>query len=77
LPSGDEAKRREELATRLPLSRPIGTTRRERLLYAVINRYLERTAVPARADVWDTQAVEELVNEFDEVQRAADADDQT
>ncbi len=75
LPSGDEATRREELARRLPLSRPIGTTRRERLLYAVINRYLERTAVPARADVWDTQAVEELVDEFEEVQRAADADD--
>lgn len=74
-PHPDEVKRREELARRLPLTRPIGTTRRERLLYAVIEKYLKRTFTLRHADVWDPQVVDELIGEFEDAQREMDTDD--
>ncbi len=52
---------REELGPALP----IGTTKRERLVMAVVDRYLETTEKAARGDAWNVDVISDLLREVE------------
>lgn len=72
-PGGDDDRDQMIVALRerLAFDMPMGATRRERLLYEVIDRYLARSARDQDADVWDEGTVEAILAEFE---RAAEED---
>ncbi|MFL0588274.1 MULTISPECIES: AAA family ATPase [Alphaproteobacteria] len=74
-PDGADDAELEEIRARLKPSLPMGRTRRERLLYEVIDRYLAKTAGERDPDVWDEEAVEQILDEFEaaEVAEAGEA----
>lgn len=55
------------LRSELERQQPMGNTRRERLLYAIIDRRLA-IQKDLGTDTWDAQAVEELLSEFEEAE---------
>lgn len=59
----------------LPDRQPSGETRRERLMYAVIDRFLARPETARSADAWDADAVGALLADLDDAEKEALADD--
>ncbi len=70
-PDGDLDALRE----RLSFTMPMGSSRRERLLYEIIDRYLAKSEDGRAGDVWDEEAVEELLGEFEDAIRREEEDD--
>ncbi|MDR6708313.1 uncharacterized protein (TIGR02646 family) [Novosphingobium sp. 1748] len=54
---------------------PSGNTRRERLMYAVIDRFLARPDTARSVDAWDAEAVDKLLADLEIAEREALADD--
>ncbi len=71
---GAEDAELEEIRARLQPSLPMGGTRRERLLYEIIDRSLARTAGRRDPDVWDEEAVEQILNEFEAAEAGEDGE---
>lgn len=56
----------KDLESELGRPTPIGNSRRERLLVAVVEAYLQRTEKNAKGDAWSKPVVDSLLAEFDE-----------
>lgn len=60
---------KEELGPALP----IGATRRERLVMAVVEAYLKRTENERRKDAWNADLIDDLLQEVEEAERGISA----
>ncbi len=74
-PSSAEIDERVTLQMRLSDRQPSGATRRERLMYAVIDRFLARPDADRSVDGWDEDAVSALLAEIDDAEQEALDDD--
>lgn len=73
-PSDEDEQRMAELRAQVDLYGISGRTRRERLLYAVIDRHLAKAAAKKTVpgDAWDREVVDQLLAEFEEAEAAED-----
>lgn len=73
-PSADDELRMAELREQVDLYGVSGRTRRERLLYAVIDRQLAKLEAKRQqpGDAWDTELVDQLLAEFEIAEAAED-----
>ncbi|WP_158556095.1 AAA family ATPase [Ensifer sp. M14] len=63
--SPDENRQLDRLRASLPARQPMGNTTRERLFYAIIDRYLARAESRRDIDVWREEDLIDLVAEFE------------
>ncbi|MFT9450058.1 AAA family ATPase [Gluconobacter japonicus] len=73
--SSSEIKEFDFLKESVPAQLPSGSTRRERLMYAVIDRFLARPETTRSVDAWDEDAIETLLSDLENAEREALADD--
>lgn len=73
--SPDEQDELLLLRQTLPDQQPSGGTRRERLMYAMIDRFLARPDTARTVDAWDADAVGTLLADLEIAEREALADD--
>ena len=73
-PSDEDEQRMAELRTEVDLYGISGRTRRERLLYAVIDRHLAKAEAKRSdpGDAWDPALVDQLLAEFEDAEAAED-----